>query len=168
MGFRKQEKVYVLQFDGELEGLEVRMRGASAGELLKLEGMKYNTPEKLHEVFTFFGSKINSWNLEEEDGTPITFDPQKVEVIDPEWDPPRSTDVLVLLTPPMVTRLETVDEAKARVLEAQDIDFVFDVMSAWKNALTGVSDPLERNSRDGERFPEESIPMETLSSSQSS
>ena len=150
MGFRKQEKVYVLQFDGELEGLEVRMRGASAGELLKLEGMKYNTPEKLHEVFTFFGSKIISWNLEEEDGTPITFDPQKVDV---------EEDGL------SVKRLETVDEAKARVLEAQDIDFVFDVMSAWKNALTGVSDPLERSSHDGERFPEESIPMETLSSS---
>jgi hypothetical protein len=150
MGFRKQEKVYVLQFDGELEGLEVRMRGASAGELIKIDGMKYNA-EALNDLFLFAGSKLISWNLEEEDGTPITFEPQKVDV---EEDGVSTT------------RLETDGEAKARVLFAQDLDFILDILTAWKNAIMGVSDPLERNSRDGERFPEESIPMETLSSSQ--
>ena len=47
MGFRKQKKVYVLKFDGELDGLEVRMHGASAGEMIQFEGMKYESAEKI-------------------------------------------------------------------------------------------------------------------------
>ncbi len=152
MGFRKKEKVYVLKFDGELEGLEVRLRGASAGELIDLDGMKYSDAGALDELFLFFGSKLISWNFEEEDGTPITFEPQKI-------DEPRENA-------PALRRLETATEAKARVLRAQDLDFVFDILSAWKNAILGVSGPLERNSPDGEPFPEGSIPMETLSSNQ--
>lgn len=136
MGFRKKDKIYVLKFDGELEGLEVRMHGASAGQLIELDSMEYKTAEALTELFLLFGSKLISWNLETEDGTPITFD--------------RDGD-------------ETPDEAKARVLKEQDIDFVFDILGAWKNAILGVSAPLGQRSTDGEQFPEESIPMETLS-----
>ena len=148
MGFRKKDKIYVLKFDGELEGLEVRMHGASAGQLIELDGMEYNTTDALNDLFLLFGSKLISWNLETEDGTPITFEPQMMT----EERPDKVS----------IRRMETPTEAKTRVLKDQDIDFVFDVLGAWKNAILGVSDPLEQRSTDGERFPEESIPMETL------
>lgn len=53
-------------------------------------------------------------------------------------------------------------------LYAQDLDFVQKVIEAWKEAMVGVSRPLEQSLPVGEPFPEVSIPMETLSASRAS
>lgn len=47
-------------------------------------------------------------------------------------------------------------------LKKHDLGFVFDVVFAWMDGVTGVSGPLARKSGDGKPSPEESIPMESL------
>lgn len=56
-------------------------------------------------------------------------------------------------------------EVSAAALLAQSPVFVADIMVAWTAAITGVSGPLGEGSISGPKFPEGSIPMETLSSS---
>jgi len=50
-------------------------------------------------------------------------------------------------------------------LKSQDFDFGFELLMAWMNTVTGVSDPKEPSSSDGLSSLEGSIPMETLSPS---
>lgn len=47
-------------------------------------------------------------------------------------------------------------------LYSQDFEFVVQIIKAWQDSISGVSDPLARRSSGGERSLEESIPMETL------
>lgn len=56
-------------------------------------------------------------------------------------------------------------EVTSAALLAQSPVFVADIMVAWTAAITGVSGPLGEGSISGPKFPEGSIPMETLSSS---
>lgn len=50
-------------------------------------------------------------------------------------------------------------------VHAQDLDFIVTITTAWINAVSGVSGPLETTSTSGEPFPVGSIPVETLSPS---
>jgi hypothetical protein len=178
MGYKRKAKTYVLQFENEeYEGLEIRAKGASVEQLMSLmslarfgsAGAKFGQ-EDIREVdglFELFASKLTEWNLEDEDGVPVSFEPQMVEVIDPTWNAPKPDQATgaVLLDPPMVKRIETPTEAKTRALKSQDMDFALDVVLAWVGSVLGASAPLEKGSPDGEQFPEGSIPMETPSSS---
>lgn len=157
MGYRRAKPIYVLKFDDpELEGLEVRAKGASIGQLMKLmdlarfasgEKFQISDTRELDGLFELFASKLISWNLEDEDGTPVTFEPQMIK------DPPDTTKF----------RLETDAEAKARVLRDQDMEFALDLVLAWIGAVIGVSAPLDQPSTDGTPLEVASIPMETLS-----
>ena len=61
MGFRHQPRTYLLTFeDPALEGLEVRARSLSIGELQSDEP-----------VVESFAHALVSWNLEDEDGNPL-------------------------------------------------------------------------------------------------
>jgi hypothetical protein len=132
-GYRRQPKVYVLQFeDEELAGLEVKAKGASTGQLMHLmnlsalgtRGFKVEDVKEVDGLFELFASKVTEWNLEDEDGIPV---PTTVEG-----------------------------------LKGQDLDFVLDLVFAWLDAVIGVPAPLGQSSGDGQQSPEESIPMETL------
>lgn len=134
MGYRRPSKTYVLQFeDDQLAGLEVKARGASTGQLMKLmdltelstRGFRKEDIKEVDKLFELFASKITEWNLEDEDGNPL----------------PVSYDSLM----------------------DQDMDFTLDLVFAWVHAVVGISGPLEQNSGDGEPFPEASIPMESQS-----
>lgn len=46
-----------------------------------------------------------------------------------------------------------------------DLPFIRAILDAWMDASAGVSRPLSTPSKDGDSFPEGSIPMETLSAS---
>ncbi len=75
MGFRKKTKPVVLTFPGdeELDGLEVHVRGKSLGEYLEIVGLAESDidgPALVRQLEEFANSLI-SWNLEEEDGTPV-------------------------------------------------------------------------------------------------
>jgi hypothetical protein len=75
MGYRKKPKVMVLTFedDEELKGLEVHLRGKTLGEYLEIIGLKdseVDGPVLVRQLDELAASLI-SWNLEEEDGTPV-------------------------------------------------------------------------------------------------
>ncbi|MEU2402818.1 hypothetical protein ABZ609_00530 [Streptomyces rubiginosohelvolus] len=75
MGYRKQPKPLILTFenDEELAGLEVHVRRKSLGEYLEIVGLAESDidgPVLVRQLEEFARSLI-SWNLEEEDGTPV-------------------------------------------------------------------------------------------------
>lgn len=79
MGFKKKSKTYRLTFSGEYEGLTVTARSLPLGKFMKmgkLVDLDVANPtgddfETLEELFTLFLEALISWNLEEDDGTPI-------------------------------------------------------------------------------------------------
>jgi len=79
-GYVRQRKVYRLRFaDEDMAGLVVQARSAPVGQfigLTKLAQLRGNdvTPEdmgKLDELFRGFAGCLESWNLEDSDGTPV-------------------------------------------------------------------------------------------------
>jgi len=155
MGFRTT--TYVLVFEDErYEGLEVKARGASIGQmtqlldLASLAGMKTMAKddlEKLDILFRIFAgcpvgctwphddqggncyvSKIKSWNLEDEDAG------------------------CVVSVPPNY----------AGFME-QDINLQMAVVFAWMNGVIGNPGELGKGSTGGGALAEASIPMEILS-----
>lgn len=79
MGFKRQSKVYRLTFAGEYAGLSVSARSLPLGKFMKmgkLVDVDVANPtgddfETLEELFSLFLEALVSWNLEEEDGTPV-------------------------------------------------------------------------------------------------
>ncbi|MBT2508800.1 hypothetical protein J7I98_23520 [Streptomyces sp. ISL-98] len=75
MGFRKKTKPVVLTFEGDpdLDGLEVHVRGKSLGEYLEIIGLTESDIDgpALVRQLEEFAKGLISWNLEEEDGTPV-------------------------------------------------------------------------------------------------
>src|SRR5690349_1218841 len=71
MGYKHSPKVYRLAFD-DYEGLEVRARSVSLDEFLSLVEIAGKTdPDDLERMFRGFADALVSWNLEDEDGTPV-------------------------------------------------------------------------------------------------
>ncbi|WP_326646050.1 hypothetical protein OG884_15475 [Streptosporangium sp. NBC_01755] len=136
MGY-KRKKTFKLTFaDGDLEGLEVRVRSISIERFLELAplldmtmsgGMTPEDIESIREMLDMFASVLVDWNLEDEDDMPVP--------------------------------------CTAEALMDQDLRFVTGLMSTWAEHIAGVSAPLERPSPDGEPSLEESLPMEVLSPS---
>ncbi len=82
MGYRLKRKTLVLQFQGDLAGMEIRASSMSFGMLLDLgdqpdrlrAGSGLGAVRELVEAFT---SRISAWNLEDEitgEALPITMD----------------------------------------------------------------------------------------------
>jgi hypothetical protein len=136
VGFKKKTTIYELTFaDADLEGLEVRAKSVPSGTLLDLmdAATKVDVTAKsfsgddmsaIKQLLNGFAKALVSWNLEEEDGTPV---------------------------PPT---LESV--------HAQEFIFILPIVTAWMDAVAGVSADLGKDSGSGETFPEGSLPMETL------
>lgn len=140
MGYKRKKTVYRMRFEGELEGLEVTATAPPLGfledamSLASLTGKnaKDLTPEEYAKVmglFSGFANHLVSWNLENDDDTPVP--------------------------------------ATLEGCRSQDLDFMFEIIEAWLDAVgnVGESDPLGRPSSDGRPSLEASMPMEPLSSS---
>lgn len=84
MGFRKVPTIYTLTFKGDYEGLVVRMKSTSFGKvrrLLALMGDDVDELESFAGIADLLIENLVSWNLEDENGTPVpvnaeTFDDQ--------------------------------------------------------------------------------------------
>jgi hypothetical protein len=79
MGYQAKRKTFLLKFtDPEMEGLEVKVRSTSMGNILRMAELDNVNPlrmskadiEMIKEVFAILESCIISWNLEE-DGVPV-------------------------------------------------------------------------------------------------
>ena len=75
MGFKRKRKIYKLDFEGTpYEGLEVRITGLTTGEYLELVSLSGPTQEgdgEAEGMIRMFAKHLVSWNLEDEDGSPI-------------------------------------------------------------------------------------------------
>lgn len=156
MGFKEPSKVFVLQFEGELDGLEIKAKGASVQQILGLlnlaslgQGVKLENVKDLDELFSLFASRLVSWNLEDEDGEPLTFEPMDVDVID-------------MVTGVVSKVRETPKEAKVRVLTGRALDLVMSMIFAWLDAVIGTTGPKEAPSSDGALSLVESLQMDQL------
>lgn len=77
-GFRRKQAVYVLTFESTiLNGLEVRMRSVSLQQLFDIEELQ-RTARKAgadrdasRKLIERVAAEILSWNLENDDGTPV-------------------------------------------------------------------------------------------------
>lgn len=77
MGYKRPQTVYKLVFDDH-EGLEVRAASVPIGRLIevsaqaeKLREGDADSFESVADLFALFGESLRSWNLEEDDGSPI-------------------------------------------------------------------------------------------------
>ena len=80
MGYVRKRKVFVLTFeDPEYAGLEVRATSTSLGNLLGMvdltqistRGFRPEDITSINDLFELFSNCLVSWNLEQEDGTPV-------------------------------------------------------------------------------------------------
>lgn len=74
MGYKQKNKVYNLKFeDPDLEGLEVKMTSMTTGELMELTSLRDSKDigSDAEKMLRIFASHLRSWNLEEEDDTPV-------------------------------------------------------------------------------------------------
>lgn len=73
MGFKRSAKIYKLVFDDpELEGLEVRARSLSIGEMRRLSANQQDADDNtVTEMLAAFVKALVDWNLEDEDGNPV-------------------------------------------------------------------------------------------------
>jgi hypothetical protein len=80
MGYKVKRKGFCLKFaEGEYEGMEVICRSISIGQLLEFD----TTDSKGQRMVQLFGEALISWNLEEEDGTPIPATPEGLSTLEP-------------------------------------------------------------------------------------
>lgn len=150
MGYVRKRKVFVLSFeDPEYAGLEVRAHSTSLGNLLGMvdltqisaRGFRPEDITQVNDLFALFAGCLISWNLEDEDGKPISFEPQMLEV---------------------PARLETEQEAKLRAVKDQDMDFVMSLVMAWMDGVVSTPAPLPAQSNSGERSEVPFLTMEPL------
>lgn len=74
MGYVREKKIFRLTFsDPSFSGLEVMAGSTSVGKLLEVSKMGSQTlsEEQVGVVFGVFADALISWNLENEDGTPV-------------------------------------------------------------------------------------------------
>ena len=92
MGHKIKRKVFALQFEGheDLDGATVRVRSVSLGKLFEVAGQAEQARDgkfKLDDVralFELFTDRLDSWDLEDEDGTPIEQDMDGLLSLDPD------------------------------------------------------------------------------------
>jgi hypothetical protein len=75
MGFKRPVKTVVLGFEGtDYEGLEIEVRSLPLGQFIELS-KKFESEERsdqdVEEMVKLFVDSVKSWNMEEDDGTPV-------------------------------------------------------------------------------------------------
>lgn len=136
MGFKAKRKVYKLVFaDEELAGLEILARSVSLGAMLSLST-------------TGGVGKLDKDDTEQTNGMFELFSNALVR-----WNLEDENEAGE--TVPVPANLDG--------LMAQDTEFAMSIVTAWSEAIAGVSAPLGSKSGSGETPPEASIPTETLS-----
>lgn len=143
MGFKRP--TYKLIFEGQLEGFEAAMRGATLGEVVRIQTLltsgsqlmdPANTADR-SELVQLLGSKLISWNLTED----------------------------VVIEPTEYIEMHTVERpvpATAEQLANEDWSLVLALASAWIDAGVHAKAPLDQGSSNGVPSEVDSIPMDVL------
>jgi len=92
MGYRKVPTIHTLEFSGTYDGLVVRLKGTKFGKVRRMISLLEEDDKNdivLDEILDLLAENLVSWNLEEEDGSPV----------------PATKDALNDLEFPMVTEI---------------------------------------------------------------
>lgn len=87
MARRKIPRIYDLAFDGDLAGLNVRIKSIKFGKVRKLITLMDEDDKDVQvmdEISRMLADAIVSWDLQEEDGTPV--EPSQEALDDLEFD----------------------------------------------------------------------------------
>lgn len=82
MSRRRIPRIYTLEFDGELEGLTVRVKSIKFGkvrQLLALMDAEDQDAETMDEIARMLADSIVSWDFEDEHGQPIPVTQEAVD-----------------------------------------------------------------------------------------
>lgn len=85
MGYIKVPRIYDLEFEGDREGLVVRMKGIKFGKVRRLLSVLGGdqdadlSDEDIETVFSELLDNIVSWNMEDEEGVPIPVTRESLE-----------------------------------------------------------------------------------------
>lgn len=74
MGYKRNPKIYKLTFgdDTDYAGLEVQVRGLTTGQVIAAKTGRGEDGKSAEEtMMELLADRIVSWNLEDEDGTPV-------------------------------------------------------------------------------------------------
>ncbi|MEU1445513.1 hypothetical protein [Streptomyces mirabilis] len=72
MGYKRDPKIYHLKFQDEYDGLEVKIRSLSMGQLIAVRnGTAYGDKEATEGMVELLAERLIDWNLEDEDGSPV-------------------------------------------------------------------------------------------------
>lgn len=76
MGYRPKRKTYLLEFeDPDLNGLEVKVRGLSTGQVLDLTTAKEDgSDESIRSLLMLLAGQLIEWNVEDDAGRPVPAD----------------------------------------------------------------------------------------------
>lgn len=137
MGYRRQAKRYRLVFeDPEMEGLEVLMKSVPIGQFMELTGLDENTI--LGEGVTLAGGPVPARMLHAAGDAIVEWNLEDDDgPVKPGYD----------------------------ALAAQDIGFVYQIVKAWVEAMSGVPAPLQQGSSGGGPSPEGSLHLASASRS---
>lgn len=92
MGYVPKRKIYTLDFAGtDFDGLEVRVRGLTTGELLDAmekqgEAAADADSQAFRELLDLMADRIVSWNVETEDGQPVPASLDALKAQDPDFN----------------------------------------------------------------------------------
>jgi hypothetical protein len=112
--------VFLLEFaEAEFDGLEVRMRPSTVGELLEMSEFDRSNKTELKAMFERFAEALLSWNLEDDNGVPVpaTVDGIKSQDVDlilaiiAAWQSARTGDVSAPKEPPSSVGLPSLVES---------------------------------------------------------
>lgn len=164
-GYKREKKIYNLVFsDPDMAGLEVKTKSTSLAGYLKIVelAMKMQATAAddidlgaLDELFGRFAKVLVSWNLED--------DARECNGCQKRWFDLGETICFWCGKEDWVAVEDApVPATKAGLLD-QDPEFVMAIVNAWTSAVGDVGADLGKDSTNGAKFPEVSIPMELLS-----
>lgn len=143
--YKPKGTIYKLMFtDPSYDGLEVRAKSVSIGELMEIAGLKDTLDpenpdvEAVGIIFTSFANALVEWNLDKE-----------VTVTAEDGSTP----------------IATIDEPVPPTLAgiySQDVPFMLGIITAWIDTIANVPAFLEKKSNAGNPFLVGSLRMEDL------
>lgn len=119
MGFQLK-RTYVLKFDGNMEGAEVRIRATPVATVIKLSGCR-----DLEEMAELLCEYVESWNLDDLKGDPLELTPEALlanleqvvlQKICGEWYK-AAKGITAPLDPPSTDGSQSEEETSADLLE---------------------------------------------------
>jgi hypothetical protein len=85
MGYRKIPRIYTLEFDGELDGLVVRIKSIKFGAVRRLVALmdeEGKDVQLMGEINSYLADSIVSWTLQDEYGVDVEVSPESIDELD--------------------------------------------------------------------------------------